>query len=158
MDGRLWSGARVFASNARGLHPSGHDPSRAGKGHAGRSARASIPSDNRAKRGTRVRTEVGPYAAIYAVVKRIPRGRVATYGQVASLAGMPGHARQVGYALHHLPDGSRVPWHRVINARGRISFHPSSMEWAVQRALLESEGVAVSMDRGISLARVQWRR
>lgn len=99
----------------------------------------------------------GPYAAIYAVVKRIPRGRVATYGQIASLAGMAGHARQVGYALHHLPGGSRVPWHRVINARGRISFHPSSMEWAVQRALLEAEGIAVSMDRGISLARVQWR-
>ena len=66
---------------------------------------------------------------------------MATYGQIASLAGMAGHARQVGYALHHLPDGSRVPWHRVINARGRISFHPSSMEWAVQKALLESEGV-----------------
>ncbi len=110
-----------------------------------------------AKRGAPVRTSGSRYEAIYTVVKRIPRGRVATYGQIASLAGMPGHARQVGYALHNLPDGSRVPWHRVINARGRISFHPSSMEWAVQKALLESEVVAVSADRGISLARFQWR-
>ena len=58
---------------------------------------------------------------IYAVVRRIPRGRVATYGQVAFLAGLPGHARQVGYALAALPEGSRMPWHRVLNAQGSAS-------------------------------------
>ena len=58
---------------------------------------------------------------IYAIVRRIPRGRIASYGQVARLAGLPGHARQVGYALHALPEDSGIPWHRVINARGRTS-------------------------------------
>ena len=133
------------------------DPSLTSKRRLDQPERAGNAGRDRAKTGASVRTRGGLYGAIYAVVKRIPRGRVATYGQIASLAGMPGHARQVGYALHHLPGGSRVPWHRVINARGRISFHPNSMEWAVQKALLESEGVTLSADRGIPLARVQWR-
>lgn len=94
---------------------------------------------------------------IYCTVRRIPRGRVATYGQVAALAGMPGHARQVGYALHALPEGTRIPWHRVINARGRISFHPDSMDWAVQRALLEKEGVRLAPGGAIPLSQFQWR-
>ena len=59
-------------------------------------------------------------ARVYAAVSRIPRGRVATYGQIAALVGLHGHARQVGYALHSLPDGSPVPWHRVVYARGEI--------------------------------------
>ena len=62
------------------------------------------------------------YQRIYAVVRQIPEGRVATYGQVASLAGLAGQARQVGYALHALPDGTAVPWHRVVNASGGISL------------------------------------
>src|SRR5438876_3739234 len=80
------------------------------------------------------------YQRIYAVVRRIPRGRVATYGQIAKLAGLPGAARQVGYALHALRPGSRVPWQRVVNARGSISLAP--MRGGVdQRILLEREGV-----------------
>ena len=77
------------------------------------------------------------YSRIYAIVSRIPPGKVATYGQIAILAGMPGHARQVGYALHSLPHGSEAPWQRVINRKGRISLraHPSA-EY-LQRALLE---------------------
>ena len=67
----------------------------------------------------------GNYARIYAVIRRIPRGRVATYGQVAELAGLPGHARQVGYALHALPAATAVPWHRVINAAGGVSLRSS---------------------------------
>ena len=63
----------------------------------------------------------GNYARIYAVIRRIPFGKVATYGQVAELAGLPGHARQVGYALHALPSATAVPWHRVINAAGTVS-------------------------------------
>jgi methylated-DNA-protein-cysteine methyltransferase related protein len=97
------------------------------------------------------------YSAIYAVVRRIPRGRVATYGQVAAFAGRPGRARQVGYAMHALPEGSGVPWQRVINASGRISFHPDSMEHAVQRALLESEGVAFGPGGAVSLKRFGWK-
>ena len=60
-------------------------------------------------------------ARIYEVVERIPHGRVATYGQVAALAGAPRHARQVGYALYDLPSGQSLPWHRVINAKGEVS-------------------------------------
>ncbi len=98
------------------------------------------------------------YREIYAVVSSIPAGRVATYGQVARLAGMPGHSRQVGYALSALGDHSGVPWHRVVNARGMISPRSGedSME-LVQRLLLEDEGVIFDGDGRISLACFQWR-
>jgi methylated-DNA-protein-cysteine methyltransferase-like protein len=99
----------------------------------------------------------GPRALILAAVARIPRGKVATYGQIAFLAGFPGHARQVGYALHALPEGSNLPWHRVIGASGRISFRRESLEWSLQRALLEAEGVQVDDSGRIALARFQWR-
>jgi methylated-DNA-protein-cysteine methyltransferase-like protein len=81
------------------------------------------------------------YRSIYRVVRRIPRGRVATYGQIAEIAGLEGHARQVGYALHSLPSGSAVPWHRVINARGEISRRSNDDSHELQRHLLEAEGV-----------------
>jgi methylated-DNA-protein-cysteine methyltransferase-like protein len=99
----------------------------------------------------------GSYQRIYRVVARIPRGRVATYGQVADLAGLPGHARQVGYALHSLPDDVEVPWHRVINARGEVSdrFHS---EWAViQRSMLESEGIRFDPAGNLDLTRYRWK-
>jgi methylated-DNA-protein-cysteine methyltransferase-like protein len=99
----------------------------------------------------------GTYARIHAAARRIPRGRVATYGQVAALAGLPGHARQVGYALHSLGPESDVPWQRVVNARGEVS--PRSLPgWeAVQRALLEREGVVFDARGRIDLARHGWR-
>src|SRR5438552_11158576 len=81
------------------------------------------------------------YQRIYAVVRRIPRGRVATYLQIAELAGLEGHARQVGYALHNLPSRSGVPWHRVVNARGEISARSGSDWGELQRLLLEAEKV-----------------
>jgi methylated-DNA-protein-cysteine methyltransferase-like protein len=81
------------------------------------------------------------WKTIYDAVRRIPRGRVASYGQVAELAGLEGHARQVGYALHALPEGSGVPWHRVINARGEISPRSAGDSHELQRMLLEAEGV-----------------
>jgi methylated-DNA-protein-cysteine methyltransferase related protein len=99
----------------------------------------------------------GPRARILAAVARIPRGKVATYGQIAVLAGFAGHARQVGYALHALPEGADLPWHRVIGAAGRISFGRESLEWSVQRALLEAEGVEVSPGGAILLEKYQWR-
>jgi methylated-DNA-protein-cysteine methyltransferase-like protein len=97
------------------------------------------------------------YSCIYAVVRRIPAGRVATYGQVAELAGVPGHARQVGYALHALPDRSGVPWHRVVNARGEISLRASAHWHKIQCSLLESEGVEFDQAGRISLALFRWR-
>lgn len=100
----------------------------------------------------------GQYARIYAVVRRIPRGRVATYGQIASLAGLGGHARQVGYALSALPDGTRVPWHRVINARGEVSLR-SGLDGGgeQQRRLLETEGVRFNEHGRVWLSRFRWR-
>lgn len=95
------------------------------------------------------------YERIWAVVKRIPKGRVATYGQVAHVAGLGQRARQVGYALHALPDGTQLPWHRVINAQGKISLRRSGGA-DEQRALLEAEGVEFEGER-IRLERFQWR-
>jgi methylated-DNA-protein-cysteine methyltransferase related protein len=91
-------------------------------------------------------------------VRRIPRGRVATYGQIAALAGLPGHARQVGYALAALPAGSTVPWHRVVNAQGRISLRRDGPGAGVaQRQRLEREGVPFDGAGRVSLARFGWR-
>lgn len=96
------------------------------------------------------------YARIYSVVKRIPRGRVATYGQIAALAGMPGAPRQVGYALNSIPDGVRLPWQRVINAQGTISRRADPEDEARQRTLLEAEGVRFDKGR-VDLERYLWR-
>lgn len=96
------------------------------------------------------------YERIYAVVRRIPRGRVATYGDVASLAGLPGHARQVGYALHALRTGQRVPWHRVVNAKGTISLRRRPGDELTQRILLEREGVRFDQRGRLDLRRVRW--
>lgn len=91
------------------------------------------------------------------MVRRIPKGRVATYGQVASLAGVAGHARQVGYALHALPDGTLVPWHRVVNATGRISTRASPGGELVQQLLLEREGVRLDARGRVPLDQVRWQ-
>ena len=95
------------------------------------------------------------YAAIYRAVRGVPRGRVATYGQIALLCGLPGHARQVGYALHALPHGSPVPWQRVLNARGDISLDHEAGER--QRRLLTAEGVEFDERGRVDLRRFQWK-
>ena len=95
---------------------------------------------------------------IHAVVRRIPRGRVATYGQIAALAGIPGHARRVGYALHALPTDSTVPWHRVINARGEVSRRKVPGSELSQRMLLEREGIRFDARGRVDLGKVGWRR
>jgi methylated-DNA-protein-cysteine methyltransferase-like protein len=95
------------------------------------------------------------YEEIYRIVRRIPHGRVATYGLIARLAGIPRHARRVGYALAALRDDS-VPWHRVVNARGEISLR-STVGYGEQRGLLESEGVTFDEVGRIDLACFQWR-
>lgn len=97
------------------------------------------------------------HTRIWIVVGRIPKGRVATYGQVAELAGMPGQARLVGYALNALPDGSRVPWHRVINAQGTVSTRAEPGADRLQRSLLEREGVRFDERGRMSLPRFRWR-
>lgn len=100
------------------------------------------------------------YEKIYGVIARIPRGNVATYGQVAALAGLPGHARQVGTALGMLPDDSTVPWQRVVNARGEVSRRGGSgglsLREGFQRHLLEEEGVSFDLRGRIDLDRFGW--
>lgn len=97
------------------------------------------------------------YTHYYDVVRRIPRGRVATYGQVAHLAGLPGRARQVGYAMSAVPDDSDIPWHRVINARGEVSDRSGGFAFErIQRVLLEAEGIAFDARDRVDLPRFRW--
>ncbi|MFC1887780.1 MGMT family protein [Candidatus Cloacimonadota bacterium] len=95
------------------------------------------------------------YQRIYDTVKLIPRGKVATYGQIADLAGYPRQARMVGYALHSTPEDVKIPWHRVINSQGRISLRGSG--WGgIQKELLVQEGIVFSGEDKISLAKYRW--
>lgn len=96
----------------------------------------------------------GTHRRIHDAVSRIPRGRVATYGQIARVAKLPGQARLVGYALHALPRGSKIPWQRVVNAQGAISVGGES--GLRQRQLLEKEGVRFDARGRVSLAKYQW--
>lgn len=96
------------------------------------------------------------YERVYEVVRAIPAGRVATYGQVASIVG---HctARMVGYALAALPDAyADVPWQRVINAQGKVSPRAHSASTALQRELLEEDGVSFSKEDKVDFGRVRW--
>src|SRR5436190_19495753 len=95
------------------------------------------------------------HARIHKIVSRIPRGRVATYGQIARLAGLDGQARLVGYAMHALPTGTRVPWQRVVNAHGAISLPGKSA--IRQRQLLEKEGVRFNARGRIDLDGFLWQ-
>jgi methylated-DNA-protein-cysteine methyltransferase-like protein len=93
---------------------------------------------------------------IYETVRDIPRGSVASYGQVAEVAGIPRGARQVGWALRQLPRGHDVPWHRVITASGRIAFSRGTASFRRQRELLMAEGVAVRAGR-IDIRKYRWQ-
>lgn len=97
------------------------------------------------------------YYKIWEVVDDIPYGKVATYGQVARIAGFTSHARLAGYALHHMPEGSSFPWFRVINAQGKISFPNGSPMYKLQKKLLEKERVVFVRDR-VDLRKYQWRK
>ncbi len=91
------------------------------------------------------------FEKIYEVVKSIPKGKVATYGQVAFLAGNPRWARVVGYALHVNPDPSTIPCHRVVNREGRVAPGFAFGGEGVQRQLLEAEGIVFEQDGRIDL-------
>ena len=96
------------------------------------------------------------YRRIYSVVRNIPKGRVATYGQVAAWAGLPGHARQVGYALHALSENTSVPWQRVINAKGEVSLRSVPGREVDQRMELEREGIGFDQRGRVSLSEYGW--
>jgi methylated-DNA-protein-cysteine methyltransferase related protein len=96
------------------------------------------------------------YPRIYDAVCRIPRGRVATYGQIALLAGNPRAARAVGWALHRNPMPGVIPCHRVVNREGRCAPAFAFGGEAVQRQMLEREGVAFNGDGHVDLEKYLW--
>ncbi len=95
------------------------------------------------------------FAAVYDVVRQIPAGRVASYGQIGALLQKPGGARTVGWAMRALPRGTDVPWHRVINSQGGLSLTDRSA--ALQKALLKSEGVIFDKTGRVDLQRFGWK-
>lgn len=96
------------------------------------------------------------YDVVYTVVRQIPPGRVSTYGRIATLVGSPRASRAVGYALFFLPEGSDVPWQRVLNREGGISFRGDGVRVKLQRALLEGEGIEFSTEERVDLHRFGW--
>jgi len=93
---------------------------------------------------------------LYTVIQGIPAGKVATYGQIASLAGLPSAARLVGKTLSALPTDTKLPWHRVINAAGKISLPQNSDSFTEQKKRLTEEKVLVC-GNGIKLSKYKWR-
>jgi methylated-DNA-protein-cysteine methyltransferase-like protein len=93
---------------------------------------------------------------IWETIAEIPSGKVASYGQVAEIAGIPRGARQVGYALRHLPDGHELPWHRVLQVSGRIAFDKDSRAYKEQRKRLMMEDVAVISGK-VNMQQYRWQ-
>ena len=93
---------------------------------------------------------------IWQIVHSIPYGKVATYGQVARLAELPGYARYVGFVMKSLPAGSKLPWHRVVNSQGQLSFPTTSKQYQLQKSRLQNEGVKFNQER-LSLATFGWK-
>ena len=89
---------------------------------------------------------------VWQIVASIPPGQVATYGQIAALAGIPSHSRLVGRILSHLPPGTRIPWHRVINSQGRLRSPNAN----AQQSRLEAEGITLIGGR-VRLKQYQWQ-
>ncbi len=99
------------------------------------------------------------YTKIYQVVKKIPHGRVATYGQIAALAGIARAARQVGYSLRATPANVKIPWHRVVNAQGRVSMRLKDWQSGgddLQKILLEAEGLVFDKTGTLDLKLYRW--
>ena len=102
---------------------------------------------------------VGPgfHERVYAIVRQVPTGKVASYGDIATRLGSPRVARHVGWALAALTDDNEdVPWHRIINSRGRISFKGQTVRAVLQRTLLESEGIRFSETGTIDMKMFRW--
>lgn len=93
--------------------------------------------------------------AIYTALKSVPAGKVVTYGQLAKMAGLPRAARLVGTVLCQLPEGTDLPWHRVVNAQGKISMPEGSSGYKEQSRRLQSENVTINNGR-IPLKSFQW--
>lgn len=92
--------------------------------------------------------------SVYSVVNAIPKGKVATYGDVAKMAGFPGYARHVGKALCNIPPDSKLPWHRVINSKGQISLKGDNYQRQIEKLI--AEDIAVTSSGKISLKQYRW--
>lgn len=99
----------------------------------------------------------GFFKGVWAIVARIPEGKVATYGQIAAMLGKPRAARTVGWALNSLPRGKQIPWHRVINSEGKISRRDRETEAALQQRLLKVEGIQFDNQGRVNLNHYQWQ-
>ncbi len=99
---------------------------------------------------------MGFFEQVYCLVRQVPPGKVTSYGAIARMLGHPQAARTVGWALHSLPDGSNVPWQRVINSQGRISTSCVEHSADLQRALLEDEGIEFDRYGYVDLERFGW--
>jgi methylated-DNA-protein-cysteine methyltransferase-like protein len=95
------------------------------------------------------------YDIIWKTVRRIPKGKVSTYGQIARIAGLGENARLVGYAMHNIPRGSNVPWHRVINSKGTISLPQKDGMYQLQKRLLQKEKIVFKKEK-IDLKKYEW--
>ncbi|MDZ4676716.1 MAG: MGMT family protein [Oligoflexia bacterium] len=91
------------------------------------------------------------------MIKKIPKGKVATYGQIAKLSGKPHGARGVSWILHSCSKSHNLPWHRVINSKGKISFHWSTPDFLRQKRILYKEGIKFLTEDQIDLVKYQWR-
>lgn len=102
---------------------------------------------------------LNPFALkVISYIQKIPKGKVATYGQIAALAGKPHAARAVGWILNSCAKSHKLPWQRVLGSTGTISFHKNSIEFAMQKRLLRKEGIIFSTQKGLDLATYQWRK
>jgi len=95
------------------------------------------------------------YKKVYSVTKKIPKGKISTYGRIAVILGSPRAARAVGYALHSLDDAN-VPWQRVINSKGQIRFKGETSRYILQRKLLDSEGIVFDKSGKVDLKKYGW--
>jgi methylated-DNA-protein-cysteine methyltransferase-like protein len=96
------------------------------------------------------------FEQVYRVVCCIPPGKVTTYGQIARILGQPRSARTVGWALRSTPDDLEIPWQRVVNSKGTVSFRPDSPGAAIQQTLLEEEGIVFDQEGRIDLQIYGW--
>ena len=104
-------------------------------------------------------TEISDFSRqVIKYIQSIPPGKVATYGQIAELAGKPQGSRGVAWILHSSSTAHKLPWHRVLNAKGKISFEIGTHNFRQQKKRLEKEGVELSPDGQLSLARYQWKK
>lgn len=99
---------------------------------------------------------ISPMSKIWTIVNMIPEGKVASYGKIADYAGLPGRARYVSRALKQAPNSLNLPWQRVINSQGKISFKPDSHDFRRQQELLRLEGIEVNRGK-INLSEYEWR-